>query len=752
MGLLDAFNETWSQARETFGQGTPEDGSKFDGSSRLLQMKSSVEAAAPDSRWQGTASDAYAAANKEHAQVYGKLADLDKRMAAEVTNAANVVTTGRQNLDNVKSWVTSMAATIPDTDADERDRKLLPIVNKGVSQLSDIIQKSTNDMTDIRGRVQGIKGEYDALTNQKFAPGEKGPGEKDGKDEKKGDLHTLTGDGREKDVHKQAEQDVHDALAGNKDAAARVENVLKGIHPGQSLSEKEGAYLSQMQAQQKGMSVERLKEVREKLGEHGDIIPNSWQLMSNKDVQFPVTKPEREALDDPSNVTSGGGDKLPDKVRSALESSGVLYTDQTRDIANIVKSGDESLQKGTELDRALINKADKMMDAPIWEKDPVSNGKDGGRDPYLDPAVSDVFSAVSRDHEVVHDHLISDKGQDFLHDVTRHAWADNGQAAGSLFEWTKDSTGSEGRLAAETAETYGKYLGVNGEKLLDLPGHHSIGETNPKLVQAFAHGLAPYQEAMVGERNGNGFDPLDGLGTNLDNTRKLFAVIDSNPDAAKYFNGEAYKHVVDYQNGFAEAAKADPTVPGTNPHQGDLAKAGRLLGLIDAGAYIATDNHNENVQQSAYDHAKAAWDLKKLGWDVVGENIPGIDRLHAALEQGMIGSQPDSKDFPEGTTTTDVGVDNDRRELGNGATQAAYSVAAGLVNGPNNDISSTYFNGTTLMTPAEVRAQYGEAGWEDYRSQLSRYFANNYPSLGSAVSDFQWQYSAPNTNLPKREQ
>jgi hypothetical protein len=126
-------------------------------------MKSSVEAAAPDSRWQGLASEAYAAANRDYAQVYRK------RMATEATNAANVVTTGRQNLDNVKSWVTSIAASIPDTDAEERDRKLLPIVNKGVGQLSDIIQKSTGEMTDIRGRVKGIKGEYGALTNQKFA-------------------------------------------------------------------------------------------------------------------------------------------------------------------------------------------------------------------------------------------------------------------------------------------------------------------------------------------------------------------------------------------------------------------------------------------------------------------------------------------------------------------------------------------------------------------------------------------------------
>jgi hypothetical protein len=187
VGLLDAFDGTWSQARETFGQGTPEDGAKFDGSSRLLQMKSSVEAAAPDSRWQGSASEAYAAANKGHAQVYGKLADLDRRMAAEVTNAANVVSTGRQNLDSVKSWVTSMAASIPDTDAEERDRKLLPIVNKGVGQLSDIIQKSTGEMTDIRGRVQGIKGEYEDLIRQKFGPDRQTPGDGNDGDKKQSD-------------------------------------------------------------------------------------------------------------------------------------------------------------------------------------------------------------------------------------------------------------------------------------------------------------------------------------------------------------------------------------------------------------------------------------------------------------------------------------------------------------------------------------------------------------------------------------
>ncbi|MGW4098797.1 EspA/EspE family type VII secretion system effector [Mycobacterium sp. NPDC004974] len=84
MGALDAFYTTWSQARTTFGEGAPTTGDGF------------------DDRWQGTVAQAYAAKNAEHAAVYGKLADLDQRMAAEVTRAAGVVSAGRQNLEQTR--------------------------------------------------------------------------------------------------------------------------------------------------------------------------------------------------------------------------------------------------------------------------------------------------------------------------------------------------------------------------------------------------------------------------------------------------------------------------------------------------------------------------------------------------------------------------------------------------------------------------------------------------------------------------
>ena len=157
MSAIDAFYSTWSRARETFGTGVPQDGSQFGDGSRLRQMQATIESAKPDDRWQGTASQAYAARNAEHAAVYGKLADLDQRMAAEVTRAADVVTAGRQNLAQTQSWVQSMEASIPPGKTGEIMRVIL--ASKGIGQISDVITQYTSDMGDIGQRIEEIRRE-----------------------------------------------------------------------------------------------------------------------------------------------------------------------------------------------------------------------------------------------------------------------------------------------------------------------------------------------------------------------------------------------------------------------------------------------------------------------------------------------------------------------------------------------------------------------------------------------------------------
>ncbi|MET0996175.1 MAG: EspA/EspE family type VII secretion system effector [Mycobacterium sp.] len=166
MSVLNAFLATWSGARATFGMGSPEGGAAFDGSGHLRQLEADVQSAAPGPRWTGTASSAYGTANADHGRVLGQMAGLDQRLVTEVDRSAQVVAAGRRDLDAARKWVLDMAATVPQNQAGER--MLLPVVKKGIGDVTDIINRSNSELNGIGGRIRGIAGEYQALGNQKF--------------------------------------------------------------------------------------------------------------------------------------------------------------------------------------------------------------------------------------------------------------------------------------------------------------------------------------------------------------------------------------------------------------------------------------------------------------------------------------------------------------------------------------------------------------------------------------------------------
>ncbi|MHC9295604.1 EspA/EspE family type VII secretion system effector [Mycobacterium sp. LTG2003] len=747
MSALDGFYSTWNKARETFGQGTPDDGSQFDGSSRLMEMKASVDAAAPDDRWQGSGSQAYAAANKEHASVYEKLAELDKKMAGEVKKAADVVTVGRTNLDTSKGWVESMVNSLPTgLSATDRENKLIPIAREGITKVDNIVTSATTDMTTIKGNVDKLKSEYETVQKtMRFGPDSDKEGDKEADA-----LGSKEGEDEEKDVHEQAEQDVQDALGGDKEAAGRVEQVLDQITPGQKLDEKQGAYLSQMQAQQKGMTLERLKEVEGLLGDHGDILVDSWQLMSNKDVEFPTTETTPEKLDDPNNVSNGGLDKLPDSVKNVLESSGAKFTGEAQTIANMVSNGDERLQKGTELDRALIGKADAIMDTGVWEADKRSLGDEKmGYDPFFDPAVSDIFSAVGRDHEIVYDHLASEEGQDFLHDINHHAWGDKGESAGSLFEWTKNASGPEAELAADTANIYGRYIGEHGNELLDLPGEKSLGDVNPQLVQAYGAGLQPYQEEMVGENYdpNKGFQPIDNLEGNMDNTKRLFAVIDSDPTAAEAFNKSAYRHALDFQDSFAELASRDPNLITTDERLDDLQSSARLLGAINGGAQLETTAHIDNTREAAFQAAKDSYEFRKNVLETVLGNVPHGGRVSPLADDFLLGPEPTIDDIKvdEAGLYTNTGISATETQVQRVVANAQYEFASRLAPAWDPHFAPQFLNDDgKLKGPTEIDSSQRTL----YNAQLLSY-TSKFGTVDSFIGTFRDDFMRINGLDPK---
>jgi hypothetical protein len=172
--VVAAFLSTWSQARSTFGQGVPQSGTPYDGSATLRQLQSQVASAAPGAQWSGGAATAYGTANSEHGRVFGALAGLDQQLRTQIDQSAQVVTAGRNNLDAVRQWVLAAAAGVPQSAAGQQ--MLVPIVQKGLSEVAGIVSKSNSELNAIGAKIAGIGEQYRALGfGQKFGPG--GPGE-----------------------------------------------------------------------------------------------------------------------------------------------------------------------------------------------------------------------------------------------------------------------------------------------------------------------------------------------------------------------------------------------------------------------------------------------------------------------------------------------------------------------------------------------------------------------------------------------
>jgi len=140
MSALNAFLSTWSIARSTFGDGTPQTGAQYDSSDKLTGLQNMLHSAAPDGQWTAQRPRPTATRTTKHGQVLGQMAGLDRRLASEVTASANVVASGRRDLDAVRKWVLDAASTAPQNQAGER--MVLPIVQKGLKDLTDIVQRS----------------------------------------------------------------------------------------------------------------------------------------------------------------------------------------------------------------------------------------------------------------------------------------------------------------------------------------------------------------------------------------------------------------------------------------------------------------------------------------------------------------------------------------------------------------------------------------------------------------------------------
>ena len=433
-----------------------------------------------------------------------------------------------------------------------------------------------------------------------------------------------------------------------------------------------------MQSQQKLRTVEQLDEAAKKGA--SDIMADSWQLMSNPNLEFPKTESRDGALEDPSNVVRGGFDQLPDSVRSTLESPGIQQHENLQKIADITNTGNDHFQKNTDFDRGMMHKVADMMESPEWRAgDPAFDNPLDLPMPWepdevpphadLERAATTAMEAVSRDHQVVHDAITGDvepgseirdqfkvNSENFMYNLTHEEWDDNGAAAGSLFDWTKDAaTGPEQGIAAATASAYADYIGensndlmhLNGSNVIGLDGVHTLGDVNPHLTYAVAEGLTPYINNIAGLSGGlEGFEPLDDYQLFRDglmpDTKGLFAVLNSEQTTAELWNSEVYKQALLHETAFAQS----PSNFGADSH---LTASSTLRGLVDAGAVGAFDAFATNQNQinaSLYEWKQFGYDAALGTLTATGGSLPGvgpiageaIDRVGGALQDEILGT------------------------------------------------------------------------------------------------------------------
>jgi hypothetical protein len=546
-----------------------------------------------------------------------------------------------------------------------REQMLMPIVQKGLSQLTDIVTKANGELATIGGEVRTLSNEYQTLTDQKFAKegGDGTLGVKGDEDEKKSE------EDKKKDEEEKKKEGIDDSSdQGQKDGDSLSDGTLSPeeqkrlqdattLTPEQKAALDRGdltippermAYLNGLSDSLDGKSPAEIKATLAGLPpEDAKAVSNALHLVGSDAVKTsvdPSIKPGEDGYVPPT----GGKENLPKSIQEIFDAplrnnptgdwitnpdgsktfippdynKPYKFLDEYRDIAAISNYGDPDLQRSSALNEGMLAESRELLEDaeghtfPDWGTD--WNHKN------LDPTLQDLLSASSHDPIAVHDAFAGVDGnspnKDFIRDVYQHDWADNGAAAGQLFPETSDHS----ERAGQTMHAFDAYAGEKYKELLNMNGgRESLGEVNPNLVQALGEANKPYIDDMAGANldGTKGFGEIDS-GANANNMRGLFAVIDSDPTAEKNFNTAAtatWRDIIaDYSQDLAKTGIPDGEL---------LAAAGRLGGAQDMGQYI----HQLDMGKNEYEASVEAWEKKGQWYDIVHDAASEVPRVKDAV-------------------------------------------------------------------------------------------------------------------------
>ncbi|EON34449.1 hypothetical protein GTC6_02540 [Gordonia terrae C-6] len=352
--------------------------------------------------------------------------------------------------------------------------------------------------------------------------------------------------------------------------------------------------------------------------------------------------------------------------------------------SGLASYGSQSVQLGSDVDRALIARASEIAAGDDAERYVT---KHNSTIPHssVESLLDRMLGVAGSDHIAVHDAVVTggdtgvapqspmpvvhglggdEKPYDAsvaMKDLFQFDWTDKAghenDGINRLFNWmpevasTPDGVSGErmadGVRSGQIASELARIIAENKSDFEDMNGGSaSLGEVNPELTRTLARTIAPYLAELAA------VDPMlfDTRGvTALEEAnqfKSLFQILDSDPDAGRVMNTNALLQATVLEQVFG----ADPT-------RTDLGEiVGRLHGGMTAGMNSMLD---EDIADRRFDAARD-YTLRGATFDTVkalGSAVPGlspvlksiIDISAPSLKLGEVGMPPDPAEVSAAT-------------------------------------------------------------------------------------------------------
>lgn len=432
-------------------------------------------------------------------------------------------------------------------------------------------------------------------------------------------------------------------------------------------------YLREVMRDLDDTSVDKIAQLGDKLpaGQEQTVragLADALQVMSNPQIGTAATLDEGQS---PRTPDRGGMVQLPTSVQTLLTekpyksnntspragaAGGVIDVPRIGEfnaLTDLLGDGNARLAEGTDVDRGLLKQGAEIA----ANHDNTLLGTNAGS-PTANELADRLLSRGGIDNAAVHDLLTGENMQvtvtaggtynadSRVAGLLNHDWKGNETGISTVIttagEFATSNDPIQRLQAGQSADVLASYVDKHADELLHIStydGVKSLGVVNPEMTQALASALSPYIPDMVGVREN--LLHTDGFDSNFtpSDVKNVFAVIDSNKDAAVTFNASAYAAISQLNQQFGMTG-------------GDDYALGEWAGKIDAAARDGMqleadvrkiDATQQNKEQIAlFDSAReiAAFGAKRF--PVIGDDL-----LELAVKSGspevklwLLGSVP----------------------------------------------------------------------------------------------------------------